>query len=175
MIIMERHCGRVPSSPEELDALPGIGPATAASIAAFAFNVPTVFIETNIRAVFIHFFLSNKTRVKDSELLPLVEQTLDRKNPRLWYYALMDYGVMLKKERPELHRKSAHYKKQSRFLGSNRQARGRIVALLAVHRTASVRELREWSGLEKEKVEKSLKALLKEGMVAASGKRYRLP
>ena len=78
--------------------LPGIGPYTAAAILTFAFNVPTVFIETNIRAVFIHTFFGDRTDVSDKEILPLIEQMLDRKDPRKWYWALMDYGVMLKKE-----------------------------------------------------------------------------
>jgi A/G-specific adenine glycosylase len=38
----------------ELRKLPGIGPNTAGSIATFAFNIPSVFIETNIRRVFLY-------------------------------------------------------------------------------------------------------------------------
>src|SRR6185436_4334664 len=95
--IVAEFGGVLPNSPEILIELPGIGPATAASICAFAFNMPTIFIETNIRAVFIHFFFQHKTDITDKELLPLVAQTVDQTNPREWYYALMDYGVMLKK------------------------------------------------------------------------------
>src|SRR5438128_283664 len=43
-IIMQDYGGMLPNDPELLDALPGIGAATAASICAFAFNRPTVFI-----------------------------------------------------------------------------------------------------------------------------------
>ena len=57
----------------------------------------TCFIETNIRAVFIHHFFSERESVTDREILPLVERTLDREEPRDWYYALMDYGATLKK------------------------------------------------------------------------------
>ena len=52
-IVVKKFKGKLPRSVEQLDSLPGIGLATAASIAAFAFNQPTVFIETNIRSVFI--------------------------------------------------------------------------------------------------------------------------
>ncbi len=76
--IMHEHDGILPSDPETLVTLPGIGPATAASIAAFAYNRPTVFIETNIRSVFIHaFFAQNKRGISDKDLISLIEQALD--------------------------------------------------------------------------------------------------
>lgn len=92
-IIIDQFDGELPQSLEELQSLPGIGPNTAGSIAAFAFNKPVTFIETNIRTVFLHEFFSDKTLVCDKEILKLVEQTVDKHNPRDWYYALMDYGV----------------------------------------------------------------------------------
>ncbi|MFA5354028.1 MAG: hypothetical protein WC291_07350, partial [Thermodesulfovibrionales bacterium] len=124
--VMEEHGGILPASPELLAKLPGIGKATASSIAAFAFNSPTVFIETNIRRVFIHFFFHDRDDVKDTEIYPLVELTLDRQDPRQWYYGLMDYGSLFRKTRHNPNRKSAHYSKQSRFEGSRRQLRGRV-------------------------------------------------
>lgn len=129
-IIMQHHAGILPNDPVILDELPGIGAATAASICAFAFNVPTVFIETNIRAVFIHFFFQGREKVHDKELLPLIEAAVDQDNPREWYYALMDYGVMLKKSLINPSRKSAHHTKQSKFEGSDRQIRGMILKIL---------------------------------------------
>lgn len=129
-IIVQNHGGVLPNNPEALDALPGIGAATAASICAFAFNNPTVFIETNIRAVFIHFYFNGKDAIDDKEIIPLVQATLDQDNPREWYYALMDYGVMLKKSLVNPGRKSAHYTKQSKFEGSDRQIRGMILKIL---------------------------------------------
>jgi A/G-specific adenine glycosylase len=112
--------GNLPPSLEGLMSLPGIGRATAAAISTFAFNKPAVFLETNIRRVFIHHFFRNEDKVNDNEILPLVKQTLDTSNPRRWYHALMDYGVMLKKRHQNPNRKSAHYHKQGPFEGSNR-------------------------------------------------------
>jgi len=71
----------------------GIGRATAASICAFAFNMPVVFIETNIRRVFIHFFFGDHETVDDTEILPVAQQALFRQDPRTWYNALMDLGA----------------------------------------------------------------------------------
>lgn len=168
-IISEKYQGIVPSTPEELITLPGIGPATAASIAAFAYNKPTVFVETNIRVVFIHFFLNKKEKISDKEILSLVEQTLDKKNPRIWYYALMDYGVMLKAQGINPINKSKHYKKQSKFQGSDRQIRGAILKLLIKHQTIKNNEI--ITLLEKqlkatpERINKALNELTKENFI----------
>jgi A/G-specific adenine glycosylase len=120
----------LPDDPEILVRFSGIGKATAASICVFAFNKPYAFIETNIRTVFIHFFFPDQLGVSDPEIFALVEKTMDRENPRRWFYALMDYGVMLKQTVGNLSRKSSTYRKQSRFEGSDRQLRGRILDLL---------------------------------------------
>ena len=129
-MIIKEHLGVLPSNPDLLVKLPGIGKATAASIAAFAFNVPTVFIETNIRAVFIHFFFSGRDTIHDNEIFPLVEASVAQEHARDWYYALMDYGVMLKKTLVNPSRKSKHHTKQSKFEGSDRQIRGIILRTL---------------------------------------------
>ncbi len=127
MTVTRHYKGALPTSTELLDALPGIGPATAASIAAFAFNSPTVFIETNIRSVYLHHFFKDKANVADEDLLPLIVATLDRRNPRRWYNALMDYGTMLKKTNPNPSRQSKHHHKQTVFKGSLRQIRGTVI------------------------------------------------
>jgi A/G-specific adenine glycosylase len=116
-LVVTEYGGELPNCVETLQTLPGIGPATAGAICAFAFNQPTVFIETNIRRVFIHFFFPNRNGVKDKEILPLVERTLDIRSPRTWYHALMDYGAMLKKEEHNPNRRSAHYTRQAPFQG----------------------------------------------------------
>lgn len=118
--------GIVPLNIEQLDSLPGIGPYTARAIYTFSTNLPSTFIETNIRTVFIHHFFKDSD-VDDKEILKLVEQTLDTSDPRNWYYALMDYGVYIKKSVGNLNIKSKHYSKQSKFEGSKRQVRGQIL------------------------------------------------
>jgi A/G-specific adenine glycosylase len=97
-IVLTTYNGKLPSTIHELRTLPGIGPYTAAAICAFAFNQPTVLIETNIRSVMLYFFFQGKSQVKDSELIKLIQKTLDAENPREWYYALIDFGAMLKKK-----------------------------------------------------------------------------
>ena len=128
--VVNKFDGILPNDPEVLIDFPGIGPATASSICAFAFNKPTVFIETNIRAVFIHHFFHDQEQVHDKQIMPVIAQTVDQENARQWYYALMDYGVMLKKTFKNPSRKSKHHTRQSKFEGSDRQIRGAILKLL---------------------------------------------
>jgi A/G-specific adenine glycosylase len=128
--VVQEYAGNLPDDPELLVTFPGIGKNTAGSISAFAFNRPTIFIETNIRTVFIHSFFKDQELVHDDLILPLVAQTIDRDNPREWYYALMDYGVHLKKMFPNPSRRSKHHVVQSKFEGSDRQIRGAIIRAL---------------------------------------------
>lgn len=66
----------MPRSPEALLGLPGVGPYTASAVAAFAFEEPTIFIETNIRTVFTYIFFKDRKSVSDEEILPLIARTL---------------------------------------------------------------------------------------------------
>ena len=129
-IILEKYEGRLPEDPKILDELPGIGYATACSIAAFAYNRPVVFIETNIRRVYIHHYFADKENVSDEEIYTVVKKTLRGKNPRKWYWALMDYGAYLAKEIDNPNIKSKHYVKQKKFKGSVREVRGGIIKAL---------------------------------------------
>lgn len=122
--------GSFPSDVDELVKLKGIGPNTAAAICVYAFNQPEVFVETNIRAVYIYHFFEDAADVHDRDILQLVTETMDRQNPREWYWALMDYGVHLKKTHKNPARRSKHHTKQSKFEGSRRQVRGNILKLL---------------------------------------------
>ncbi len=142
--VTQAHRGVIPENIETLDSLPGIGRTTASSICTFAFNQPTVFIETNIRSVFIHCFLRNKAAISDGQIITLIKQTLDRRNPRRWYWALMDYGTFIKENNINPNRKSAHYRRQSTFPGSDRQLRGQIIRALLV------KNKRTFSSLQKE-------------------------
>ncbi|MFA5999277.1 MAG: hypothetical protein WC747_04630 [Candidatus Babeliales bacterium] len=128
--IVSEFNGCLPNNEQILQTFAGIGPNTAASICAFAFNVPVVFIETNIRTVFLHHFFPEQTSIDDKQILQLVAASLDKHNSRDWYYGLMDYGVYLKKEFKANNKGSRHFIKQSKFIGSRRQVRGAIIRIL---------------------------------------------
>lgn len=164
-IIVEKYKGIIPCSIKDLDNLPGIGFATACSICAFAFNKPTVFIETNIRSVFIHFFFKNRDDVTDTEITTLVKKTLDTKNPREWYFALMDYGTYLKKTEKNPSRKSRHYTKQSKFEGSNRQLRGQILKLKLVNSKIASSKIAKVLNVDLPKIKAIVNQLFNEGLM----------
>ena len=137
--------GVFPQDPKELVKLPGIGPATAAGIRAFAFNLHGVYLETNVRTVFLHELYPQAEGVPDSELVPLIELTCPASvedaadavaelTPRSWYYALLDYGAYLKKTIPNPSRRSKSHVKQSRFEGSHRQKRAELLRVLLAHK-----------------------------------------
>lgn len=187
--------GVLPNTIDELTKLPGIGPNTAGSILAFAFNVPRPFIETNIRSVYIHHFFAEIEKVEgkkackkidDKEIFPLVEKSLTlvtkkgffKDNTREWYWALMDYGSFLKKNLPNPSRQSAHHVKQKAFKGSNRELRSKILKLIM--KQASTREMVE-KQLKKEsykctrgRIGTNLDALVREGFIMSNINVYRI-
>jgi A/G-specific adenine glycosylase len=172
-LVMSRFDGKLPRDAGALRALPGIGASTAAGILNFAFNEPCAFIETNIRAAFIHHFFPGRTKVADADILPLVERTIDAKDARRWFYALMDYGVSLKRSGPNPSRRSAHHARQGGFEGSDRQARGIIVKALAA-RPRDERELSRETGLGIARVRSVLPALSRDGLVVRRGKKLHI-
>lgn len=172
--IVVHHDGKLPCTSDELQLLPGIGPYTARAVAAFAHGVAEPLIETNIRALFIHSFFHGREKVCDSEIMPLVAETLDRDNPREWYYALMDYGAMLKQAHPNPGRRSTHHARQSRFEGSNRQLRSRLLREIVMEPGISPGKLLTMLAAEQEAVERNLEALEREGFLVKRGCGYRV-
>jgi len=167
--VIAEHQGKLPSDPKELLTLPGIGKYTAGAVAAFAYNIPEIFMDTNIRRVFINEFFFDREGIRDDEIFPLVKQTLDRRNPRLWYNALMDYGSMLKHGHINLNRKSAHYVHQKSFINSRRQIRGMILKVFVNEPVLTVAQIGEKTGIEKNKIKINLDCLCKEGFINKRG------
>lgn len=173
-VVRERK-GKLPTDEHELMSLPGIGPYTAAAVAAFAGNRPAVVIETNIRSVYIHHFFRDREGVTDREIIPVVEATVDRENPRDWYQALMDYGAWLKRQGVNPSRRSAHYTRQAPLKGSNREVRGAIIRMLTQEKRLSASLLPERTKLAPSRVERALRQLVSEGLVARTGDSVQLP
>jgi len=170
--VINEYGGILPADVDILATFPGIGRATASSIAAFAFNLPVVFIETNIRRVYIHFFFSGTDTVSDADLLPIVETSLYRKNPRVWYWALMDLGSALKKTVPNPNRRSVHYSKQSPFEGSDREIRGTIIRILLSEQGMSEKQLLDIRIEDPARIHKLLAALISEGFIVKQKNRF---
>jgi len=170
--VVDEHGGKLPSDPATLLALPGIGKYTAGAVAAFAFNKPVVFMDTNIRRVYIHEFFHDRENIHDDEIIPLLERTMDVENPRKWYNALMDYGAMLKREQVNPNRRSAHYAKQSPFENSNRQVRGSILKLLVKDAPLTQAGIVKKTGMDPERIKKNLMQLVEEGFIKKKGRSF---
>lgn len=170
-IIVRKHKGILPKDPQLLDDLQGIGDATARSIIVFSYNMPLVFIETNIRRVFIHSFFSDKENIDDKVILPLVQKTMDTENPREWYYALMDYGSHLPTITKNPNRKSRHYKRQSQFKGSDREMRGAIIKSI-LKKPLTIDEIKKNTQFERQRIYSNLLTLQKEGFIMEKKGRY---
>ncbi len=180
--IVKNYNGKFPKTLHELEQLSGIGPYTAGAICAFSYNQPVVIIETNIRRVYIHHFFHDQANVHDTEILELVKKTLPE-NTREWYWALMDYGSFLgrtlnisgKRYNPNV--QSKQYIKQSKFAGSDRQIRGKILEILLGKKSITIQKLQQ--GLEslsndKKRVTKILQQLEKDGFIKIKDQKFSL-
>jgi len=174
-IVGEEYGGRLPAEESLLVALPGIGKATAAAILAFAYNRPSLLIETNIRRLFLHWFFPLREVVSDREIIPIVSATLDRENPRVWYYALMDLGYHLRSIKPDPNKRSVHYHRQTTFRGSDREIRGRIISALLRESSIERSVLQAAVMADCERVGAICDKMVREGLLAKEGEWFRIP
>lgn len=155
------------------EKLPGVGSYTKAAVEAFAHNKPTVFVETNIRTVFIHHCFPRTPKVSDSMILVYVKKALKQSGmePREFYARVMDYGALLKKQGIKLNSRSKHYSKQSAFEGSERQTRGLILKAL-LRKPATLRRLYNITGRRKGDLTHVLANLSTEGLIQSKGNKF---
>ena len=110
----------------------------------------------------------------DSEIVPLVGETLDASDARTWYYALTDYGAMMGRRLANPNQRSARHRRQGPFEGSDRQTRGMILRAL-VEGPMSETELLTALGERRSDVRALLDALAREGLIAREGDVYLVP
>lgn len=153
-----------PNKPDELMKLPGIGPYTSKSVLVFAHNADETLIEANIRRIYLRIFLGNPETNPAKEIEALAIKHTPRGKSRDWHNALMDFGsqictaknpscdicpVMkecvstdtLTKDEMQQIASSIFKTKQSKFEGSNRWYRSKIVKLLQKKDTVTISSL----------------------------------
>lgn len=163
-IVIKNYHGKLPRRIEDLVALPGIGPYTAGAILTFAHNRREVFIETNIRTVYLHHFFPGHHKVSDQRLLPLIEATLPRKEYSSWYAALMDYGAHLKRQGLKQNKRNPSYVTQKKFKGSSRELRGKILREIS-RKALSVSQLSQKLAVPEIRVRTEVERLRREELV----------
>ncbi len=173
-IIMEKHDGILPCSEEDLRSLPGIGPYTARAILAFAFDLPTVFLETNIRTVILKHYFPDDAQVGDRELEAVAGRILDVFHPGAWYTALMDYGAELKRVEGNHSRRGAAYKPQTPFMTSRRRVRGVLLKSVLEAGSLALDEFAQSQPFPSKVVEECARALASEGFVSYDGTTVRI-
>ena len=198
--VVERHDGVIPCERAELQALPGVGPYTAAAVASIAFGRPVPAIDTNMRRVVARARLGAEPHeVAARRVREAAGSWLDRADPGSWNQAVMDLGRERCRPAPRCEgcplaewcrfrlagrRASAGRGQRSgRFEGSNRQVRGRVVAGLVKGGSATMGFLAASAGLPLGRMTGVVEGLVADGLVAAgpaalagrAGGRVRLP
>jgi A/G-specific adenine glycosylase len=181
--------GRVPSDPETLQRLPGVGPYTAAAVSSIAFNTPIAAVDTNVRRVIARFSAGGDPEaVPNHELRLIAERWLDRRAPGAWNQAVMDLGREVCRPVPRCDQcplaSDCRYRRGStararlarrpngrgagtQFDGSFRQLRGGIVAALRERSPMTIRALVRLTGRSHSAVVSAVNALACDGLVRA--------
>ena len=183
--IVERHDGAVPTSYADLLALPGIGDYTASAIASFAFGQRHVVLDTNVRRVLarvasgVEFPAPAVTRAERDVATALLPD--DAATAASWAVGTMELGALVCTARqPDCHAcpvaeacawRGAGFpaydgppRRGQAWAGTDRQCRGRIMALAREHDSVSTAQLEAvWSGAEQR--ERCLAGLLDDGLL----------
>jgi A/G-specific adenine glycosylase len=94
--VAQKLNGAFPDTEEGLRALPGVGPYTAAAIAAIAFNRPANVVDGNVERVMARLFAVEAPLPGAKPALKRLAQTLvTAERPGDWAQALMDLGAMI--------------------------------------------------------------------------------
>jgi A/G-specific adenine glycosylase len=189
--IVESHAGRVPRDPATLRTLPGVGPYTASAVASIAYGVPVVAMDVNVRRVISRLMSEPGSRpLAAAEIAEHADRLLDRRDPRSWNQAVMDLGRSVCRPAPRCGECPLAPWCRSRgagrdgggptsrhqpFAGSNREARGRVVAVLRERGSAGLIGLARACGLPPARVGRALDGLVLDGVVERRGRSYRLP
>jgi A/G-specific adenine glycosylase len=92
--VSERHAGRFPETEEELRALPGFGPYTAAAVGAIAFDLPTNVVDGNVERVMARLYaVETPLPAAKPQLKRLAQDLVRDDRPGDWAQALMDLGA----------------------------------------------------------------------------------
>lgn len=159
--VVDQYNGKLPGDADQLVALPGIGPYTAAALQAFAFEQEVVVIDTNIERILLRYFwaLPNLEREKIAQKIKLLINKPEAKQhhpfARYFFQALMDFGAKVCKGKPlcpvcPLRDQCQAYQtqtflvkrpKQSHFPHSRRFYRGMVLKLLKAKEQLTMPEL----------------------------------
>ena len=102
--IQEHHNGKIPTSREELEELPGVGSYIAGAVGTFAYNRPEAILDTNTVRILSRVFhrrISDTSR-RSKEFAELYSSLIDPNDPRRFNYAMIDLAAIICKSRVPL-------------------------------------------------------------------------
>lgn len=194
-VMVERHAGQVPTDPDDLRALPGVGDYTVAAVASFAFGRPLPVLDTNVRRVLARIAQgvaqAAPTPTRTERELAAAWMPTDPADANRWNVASMELGALvctaraprcetcpvrdLCRWRAVGHPAYAGVRKRPQgYAGTDREVRGRILALVRGHDAPRPRGDFDGCG-ESGRVDKLLAALMADGLLAHSREGYHLP
>lgn len=195
--IAERHGNVVPSSVEDLLALPGVGPYTARAVAAFAYGIRTPVVDTNVRRVIARAVRGEgeagppRTRaelVEMEQLLPaddararlvnagtmeLGQTICTARSPRCDDCPLREVCAWRAAGYPPY--EGARAPVQKRYEGSDRQVRGLVLRELRGSDTPVPAEVIAGVWPDAVQLARAVDGLLRDGLALRDGDEYRLP
>lgn len=163
--------GVLPHDPEQLRKLKGVGPYLSRSILIFAYNAPLAAIDTNIRRVIMQEFTLPPT-ASAALVESIAWRVLPPKRSRDWHNALMDFGSIVATAKETGIQPPS---KQSRFAGSRREVRGRILAHLASHESISLRAIKQLATGTAHDEKQIVEAMIAEGLLVRRGRSVVFP
>jgi len=194
--VVERHAGQLPHTLDELLALPGIGPYTARAVLAFAFEADHAVVDTNTARVLARW---EARRLTAREVQDAADAALPPGHAWAWNQAMLDLGAAVCTRRaphcgacPVSGRcgwaaagwpvpdpadgSSGVSGGQSRFEGSDRQGRGRLVEALRLGPVArtDAASVAGWPA-DPARAERVMAGLVADGLARLDGSMLRLP
>jgi A/G-specific adenine glycosylase len=97
-LIVKDYKGRFPDTYEEILALKGVGPYTAAAISSFAFQLPHAVVDGNVFRVLSRFFgidTATDSTAGKKLFTELAQDLLERRQPGIYNQAIMDFGAVI--------------------------------------------------------------------------------
>jgi A/G-specific adenine glycosylase len=176
-VVVAHHAGLVPRELDALVALPGVGPYTAAAVAAIAYRVSVAAIDTNVARVVGRI----SGAVTHADVRAAAEALLDRREPGAWNQAIMDLGRSICVRRPDCAacpirstcrsadaaRPPVRRRTPPPFEGSTRQLRGAVVGELRGSGSMTVASLASRVGRDIPLVLDAVRSLHADGLLAA--------
>jgi A/G-specific adenine glycosylase len=193
--IVRDHHGHVPATEEQLRALPGVGEYTALAVLAFAFGEPRLPLDVNVRRVLARFDggIARPTAHITAAERAAAQQLIPSHSGARWAAGVMELGALICiASDPRCDQcpvsaqcawRAAGYpddgepvRKQATYAGSDRQARGVLLAVLRDSSTPVTQQRLDMAWPDPQQRARALAGLIEDGLVEpVTRRRYQLP